>query len=295
VTFDDAALAEIRGRYRELLLAAAAEKDRARADGRRADEARWAVFASRAGRLLGRGAEALAHAALALDLAGSDAVLRALALHAQAAALRSARRYDESLAALRAALEALPPQGDDAVRADVLLETAETALEAGLRADAEAALARGGALVHWLRDPRLLAWSLYLRSHLEATSPADLQLAAAYELARTVDCPELQWQVLWRLSERAEQSGRGQMRDDLTWNALGILQKLSEGIDGADAAGFWKQGQRRTFVDLCKQRHGPEFLRRLMLGGGATSETRAILHELGFDPASIPDFGPPKP
>jgi hypothetical protein len=295
VTFDEAAILEVRGRYRDLLRDATGQKDAARADGRRADESRWSAAASRAARLLGRGTEALAHAALALDLADADPELRALALHAQASALRAARRYDESLAALRAALEALPPSGADATRASVHLETAETALEAGLRADAEAALARGGALVHWLRDPRLLAWSLYLRSQLEAVSPADLQLAAAYELARTVDCPELQWQILWRLSERAEQHGNLQMRDDLTWNALGILQRLSDGLDGADAAGFWKAGVRRTFVDLCQRRQGPEFLRRLMLGAHSASETRAILRDLGFDPSSVPDFGPPKP
>ena len=285
MTLDEAALLEVRGRYRELLRAAVP----AAAEG--PDRARWTAFASRAARHLGRGAESLAHAALALDLAGGDPVLGALALHAQGTALRAGRRYDEALAALRSALDGLPAQGDDAVRALVLLETAETALEAGQRADAESALARGGALVHWLRDARLLAWSLFLRSQLEPPSPADLQLAAAYELARGADCPELQWQILWRLSERAEQTGKDKIRDDLTWNALGILQKLSEEVDDADSAAFWRQGVRRIFVELCRQRHGPEFLRRLMLGGGATSETRAILKELGFDASSIPDFG----
>lgn len=284
MTLDEAALLEVRGRYRELLRAAAPA---AAAPG--PDRARWAVLASRAARLLGRGAESLAHAALALDLAGSDPSLRALALHAQGTAMRVQRRYDDALAALRSALEG--PPADDAVRALVLLETAETALEAGQRAEAEAALARGGALVHWLKDARLLAWSLFLRSQLEPPSPADLQLAAAYELARGADSPELQWQILWRLSERAAQTGREKMRDDLTWNALGILQKMSEEVDGADSAGFWKQGVRRVFVELCRQRHGPEFLRRLMLGGGATAETRAILKDLGFDASSIPDFG----
>lgn len=294
MTLDEAALLELRGRYPELLRAAPAERDRARADGRRADEARWAACAARAARLVGRAAESLEQADVALELAGADPELQALALHARAAALRGARRYDESLTDLRRALEALPGEEADFLRASILLESAETALEAGLRRDAEAALARGSALVHWLRDPRLLAWSLYLRSQLEDVSPADLQLAAAYELARSVDCPELQWQILWRLSERAEQHGRTQMRDDLTWNALGILQRLTEGLEAADAAGFWRSGVRRIFVDLCKRRQGPEFLRRLMLGAGGTEETRSILRDLGFDPSSVPDFGPPR-
>ena len=61
----------------------------------------------------------------------------------------------------------------------------------------KAALAKGGAMVHWLREPRLLAWSLYLRSQWEDASPADLQPPVhpvhegqAHARGRTVAMPE---------------------------------------------------------------------------------------------------------
>lgn len=267
---------ETTGRYADYLRRSLEERTRASIEGRPADEALWSVHAARASRRIGKAPDALAHAARAAELARgvADPLLPGLIRHAHAIGLRCARRYDESLAALAEALDLLPEP--EAFRADVLLETAETALEAGARTEAQAALAR----VPELRDPRLLAWSLYLRGQLEEASP--LRLAAVYELARTAGCPELEWQILWRLSERTEAS-----RDDLVWCAVGILAKLADSLDPEDATFFWRNGPRRVFLDQAQRRHGPTFLHKIMMGGAAVKDASAILRTgLGFDPAS---------
>lgn len=290
MTFDEAHALQLRGRYAELLRHALAGQRGAAAGGNEVDELRWTILAARACRFIGRTNEGLALTGRAVELAARAGTpdLRAQALHARAACLRCARRYDEALAALR---EALPDGVSDLVRATVHLETAETALEAGLRPEAEAALARGGALVQWLREPRLLAWTLYLRSQFEEVSPADLQLAAAYEIARTIDCPELQWQILWRLADRAGQVGQPKAHDDLISNALMVLARLAETLEPADATAFWRMGARRAFVDQVQRRYGTQFLQKVMLGESPLpAETRALLKSLGFDPAVIPDF-----
>jgi hypothetical protein len=290
VTFEDAQSLQIKGRYSEVLRHALAGQGRASAEGRTADEIRWTLFAAKACRFIGRTAEGLALAGRAVELAAKagDPELRAQALHAQAVCLRCARRYDEALDALRRAREEAV---SDLTAAAVHLETAETALEAGLRPEAEAALARGGALVQWVREPRLLAWTLYLRSHFEQVSPADLQLAAAYEIARTVDCPELQWQILWRLADRAGQYGQQQAQDDLISNALMLLARLAEPLEAADATAFWRMGARRAFVDQVQKRYGAQFLQKIMLGESPLpAQTDSLLQSLGFNPSSIPDF-----
>jgi hypothetical protein len=173
-------------------------------------------------------------------------------------------------------------------------------MEAGLRPEAEAALAKGGALVHWVREPRLLSWSLYLRSQTEDASPADLQLSAAYEIAKTVDFPELKWQILWKLSERAAQQGRDQMQEDCLWNAFQILTHLADPLDPADATSFWRMSSRRRFVDSAKRKFGSGFFERIMQDGVRRPDNSTrIIRDLGFDSSQIPDFGrrepPPEP
>jgi hypothetical protein len=273
---------DVGGRYAEYLRRSLEERTRASIEGRPADEALWSVHAARACRRIGKADDALSHAARAAELArGLDVpLLPALIRHARAIGLRCARRYDESLAALDEALANVPAEGHEALRADVLLETAETALETGARPEAQKALA----LVPGLPDPRPRSWSLYLRSQLEDAS--SLQFAAAYELARGAGWPELEWQILWRLSERAEAS-----RDDLVWCAVGILAKLADPLDADEATFFWRAGPRRVFLDQAQRRYGPTFLHKIMTGGAATKDPGEILRSgLGFDPASVAAF-----
>ncbi|HYF01377.1 MAG TPA: hypothetical protein VEJ18_20815, partial [Planctomycetota bacterium] len=219
-----------------------------------------------------------------------DPLLRGKGLHARAVNLKIVRRYDEALEAMREALAVLPAGAPDFFRAICNLELADLGFEAGVRAEAEAALVRGCALVHWLKDPSLLAWSLYLRSQLEAVSPADLQLAAAYEIAREQAYPELEWMILWRLSDRAGEHGRRAMRDDLLWAALRVLARLAEDLDAEDASLFWKSGVRRMFVEHVKRFLGADFLNRLMLEPDEKRQTKVDLQELGFDPAVVRGF-----
>lgn len=298
MTFQELEKAQITGRYAEVLKESVAEQAKAEKENRGADLVRWSLLAVQASRYMGRSGESLSHALLALDTAKAlnDPTLLARAHHGQAVAFKSARDYDEAILQLKSAMEALPAGTDaDLFRAELLLEIAETSLEAGLRPDAESALAKGGALVHWLREPRLLAWSLYLRSHWEDTSPADLQLSAAYEIAKSVDCPELQWQILWRLSERAAQQGRDKMQEDCLWNAFQILTKLAEPLEPADATNFWRLGPRRMFLDATKRKFGGAFFQRVMQDGSQSPETATrIIRSTGFDPASLPDFGKPR-
>lgn len=294
MTPDDARRLEISGRYAELLRGALEIRNRAAIEGRPAEESRASVYAARACRWIGRTPEGLGHAARAAELAAGEPELPALARHAKAISLRNARRFDESLDALREALDLLPPQGHDHLRAEIHLETAETALEAGARPQAEAALGRGGAQVQWLQDPLLLAWSLYLRSQLEEAMPADLQLAAAFEIAKSVGCPELQWQILWRLAERAEAVSGPRLRDDLTWAAHGLLSGLAEPLAPDDATTFWRQGHRRVFLDQIQRRSGADFLRKIMMEAGPAPDPSELIRNLGFDPASIAAFTKPQ-
>ena len=292
MTPDEAGNLETAGRYADYLRVSVEERNRASIEGRPAGEALWSVHASRACRRIGKVADALAHAAKAAEIARGldDPLLAALIRHAQAVALRCARRFDESLAGLREALELLPAAGHDALRADFLLEISETALEAGARPEAETALARGGDLLSRLNDPRLYSWSLHLRGQLEEGASAGLRLAAAHEIAKSVGCLELQWQSLWRLSERAEAG----VRDDLLWCAVGLLSKLAEPLDPEDATTFWRAGPRRVFLDQAQRRYGATFLRDIMLGAAAPKEPSEVLaNGLGFDAAAIAAFTSP--
>lgn len=293
VNWDEAGRSHAAGRYREVLEHAIREQTLAAQEGRREDVVRWSVLAAQCSRDMGRVAESLTHAQWAVDAArpSDDPALLCHAGYGMAVALKGERDYDGAIQELRAAIETLPAGTSDLLRATLLLEAAATYLEAGLRPEAETALAKGGALVHWLREPRLLAWSLYLRSHWESYSAADLQLSAAYEIARTVDCPELMWQILWRLSDQAEEQGRDRMQEDCLWNAFRILTELAKPLEPADATAFWRIGARRAFLDSVRTRFGGQFLKKVMEDGtpDADNATR-IIRDIGFDPATIPDF-----
>lgn len=298
VTREEADKLLISGRYADLLRDALAEQTKAEMEGRPADRLRWTIHVVHACRFIGRTNEALQHAYGLLEAAQKtdDPELLAEAHLAQAVAYKSARDFDEAIRQLRSAIDVLPEKASDLLRADILLETAETTMDAGLKAEAEAALAKGGALVHWLRVPRLLARSLYLRSQWEDTSPADLQLSAAYEIAKSVDYPELQWQILWKLSERAAQQGRDKMQEDCLWNAFQILTRLSDSLEPADATTFWRQGSRRLFMESARRKFGSAFFERVMQEGVRKPDNSTrIIKDLGFDSASIPDFGRRKP
>ena len=298
MNFEEAQRAVISGRYGEVLQESVLRIASAEQEQRQPDLVRWLLLATQCTRLIGRTGEALSHAYRALEAARvlNDAELLAQAHLGQAGAFKSARDYDEALTHLRKALEVLPAGASELFRAELLLEIAETSLEAGLRSDAEAALAKGGAMVHWLREPRLLSWSLYLRSQWEDTSPADLQLSAAYEIAKTVDFPELKWRILWKLSERAAQQGRTKMQEDCLWNAFQILTHLAEPLDPSDATAFWRLGPRRLFVDSAKRKFGGAFFQRVMQDGVRRPDNSTrIIRDIGFDSSSIPDFGRPEP
>jgi tetratricopeptide (TPR) repeat protein len=290
---DEVSRLHLTGRYAMALHEALREQTQAAQDGRRDDVVRWSVLAAQAARDMGRVAEALTHAQWAADTAASigDPGLLCHARYGMAIALKAERDYDGALRELRAAIDELPAGTSDLIRATVLLEMSATCLDAGLRPEAEAALAKGGALVHWLREPRLLAWSLFLRSHFETISAADLQLSAAYEIARTVAFPELMWQILWRLGERAEEQGRDRMQEDCLWNAFRILTELAAPLEPADATAFWKLGARRTFLESIKTQFGPQFLKKVMAEGAPdVSNATRIIRDIGFDPNTIPDF-----
>lgn len=292
--FEEVERLNITGRYADVLREALREQSEAIMEGRKEDLVSWSYLAVLGCRNIGRVTEALTHARWALDVAGTleEPPLLCLARYAMALALKSERDIDGALQYLRSALEVLPAGSCDPLRASILLETAETASDAGLKPEAEAALARGGALVHLLRSPRLLSWCLFLRSRWEMDAAADLQLSAAYEISRTVDCPELQWRILWRLAELADKQGRTRMQEDFLWNAFEILSKLAAPLDPGDATSFWRQGPRRAFHEAIRTRFGSQFLQKAMQEGCPDVENATrIIRDLGFDPASIPEFG----
>ena len=296
VNYLDAEKRYFSGTYYDVLRACLKEQSKATLEGRRGDVVQWSVLAVQASRDLGRVTEALTHAQWAMDAARSedDPSLLCRARYGMALGHKGERDFDSALENLRAGLEVLPSGASDHLRATVLLETSATCLEAGLRSEAEGTLAKGSALVQWLREPRLLAWSLFLRSSWESPQAADLQLSAAYEIARTVRCPELMWQILWRLAERAEQQGRDRMQEDFLWNAFRIVSRLAAPLDPADATAFWRQGARRAFLDTLKTKFGGQFLSKVMADGTPESEDATrIIRDIGFDPNTIPDFGRP--
>lgn len=293
MTFEEVERLHVSGRYADVVREALKEQSQAIMEGRKEDLVRWSYLAVLGCRDVGRVTEALTHARWCLDaaLTLNEPAYSCLGHYAMALAHRSDRDLESSLKELRAALDVLPPGLFEPLRAAVLLENCEVCLEAGLKQEAETALARGGALVHWLRSPRLLCWCLFLRSRWEIDAAADLQLSAAYEISKTVDCPELRWRILWRLAELAAKQLRVRMEEDCLWNAFEILAKLAAQLDPADAPLFWRQGPRRAFYDAIRTRFGGQFLQKVMEEGTPDTENATrIIQDLGFDPKSIPEF-----
>jgi hypothetical protein len=294
VEFEQVERLHVSGRYKEVVEIALKEQSQSIMEGRKEDLVRWSYLAVLGCRDVGRVTESLTHARWCLDAAMTleEPAYACLGHYAMALAHRSDRDLESSVRELRCALDVLPPGLFEPLRASVLLETAEVCLEAGLKGEAESALARGGALVHWLRSPRLLAWCLFLRSRWEIDAAADLQLSAAYEISKTCDCPELRWRILWRLAELAAKQGRTRMEEDCLWNAFEILVKLAAPLDSGDATAFWRQGPRRAFFEAIRTRFGTQFLQKAFQEGAPDAENATrIIQDLGFDPNSIPEFG----
>lgn len=260
MTPDEAGNLEISGRYAEYLARSVEERNRANIEGRRADEALWCVHAARACRRIGKAADVLGHAEQAARLKAPSGLVH----FATGIGLRCARRYDESLAALKEAVEHSSPEA----RTEVHLETAETALEAGSRPETERALMFAGTP----GPSRLRAWARFLRAQLD-----DSELSTSLKLAQ--GWPELEWQILWRLSERIEEK-----RDDLIWCAVGVLAKMADPLEPEDATHFWKNGARRAFVDQAQRRFGPTFLHKIMMGGSTAKDPAELLK--GLPPGS---------
>ena len=67
--------------------------------------------------------------------------------------------------------------------------------------------------------------------------------------------------------------------------------RLDRPLGPADATAFWRVGSRRAFLDAVKTRFGGQFLKKVMEDGApdADNATR-IIRDIGFDPATIPDF-----
>src|SRR5258708_36981661 len=162
MTFEEATRKHHAGQDREVLEHAVKEQTAAAQEGRRVDVVQWSVLAALAARDMGRVDEARTHAQWAVDGAQntSDPALLCQARYAMAIACKGNRDYDGAIHELRTAIETLPPGSSDLLRATLLLDAAWTCLDAGLRPEAETYLAKAGALVHRLREPRLLALSL---------------------------------------------------------------------------------------------------------------------------------------
>jgi tetratricopeptide (TPR) repeat protein len=288
VTFDEAQELQVHGRYSDLLRAAVAEQARARERSRPADQVRWTLWIVKACRYIGRTVEGLAHARHAVREAEAvgDAELLAEAVYAEALMFKVAGKREEGLAALDRAISMLPADAPALDRAVFELERAELAWEAGRREEARAALLRGGAEVHWVGNARLLAWALYLRATIEDDGTRDLQLSSALHIARTEDCPELEWQILWRLSEAAGRRGMGDSEADLARRAMSVLRRTAQGLRPEDFDAFWRQGARAAFVEWGVRRFGPAWREQIVLG---PATIRGDGDEV-WDPALLPEF-----
>jgi tetratricopeptide (TPR) repeat protein len=104
-------------------------------------EPRGRLCAARAGSLLllGRYAEAVEVAQIALDLSPPGSVASAEAARIGAAARRDLGQQEESVAWLGAAITALPPRGDRAIRSRLLAEQARTLADLGRLDEARSA------------------------------------------------------------------------------------------------------------------------------------------------------------
>lgn len=261
MTLDEAQQLQISGRYSELLRAAVREQIRASDEGRLEDEIRWTIWVVKASRYLGRVKEGLAHAAHAVERAEvmRNDQLRAETHYVQALMFKVAGRSEEALKSLDRAQSILPPEAPEINLAIFELERAELLLEAGRKEEARAAMNRGSAQVHWIESSRLLAWALYLKAMLEGDWPSDLQLMAASTIAQRVRCPELEWQILWRLAEGAGRAIRPGLEEELAGRARGILLRMSEEVQKDDQRMFWRDAHRAAFLEYGRERFGPAF------------------------------------
>ena len=289
VRSDEAQALQIEGRYSELLRAAVREQVSARAAADPAAELEWTLWAAKACRFLGRTYEGMAHAVHAAQLARTLARrdLMADSVYVQALLFKGSHQPAGALGLLDQADALLPPGTPEFKRAVLDLDRAELCLEAGRPGEARAALARGAARVHWLENTRLLAWTIYLRSHFESVVVASGLLVGAFSLAEGLRCPELEWQILWKLASGMSRVGKPDAEEEFANRALGTLRGMASSVSPDDAAAFWRQGARAEFVDYFSRRFPPS------CGGPlpAPSEPRppATL-DLPWDPAVLPSF-----
>jgi len=260
VTFEEAQALQLSGRYSDLLRAAVREQVAAREAGRADDELRWTLWAAKACRYVGRTFEGMAHAAhaaLRADGLGRRDLL-AEAVYVQALLLKVDRKHDEAIATLDRAIELLPPETPDFLRAVFELDRAELSVDAGRLEEAHAALTRGAARVQLLENTRLLAWTLYLRAQLEKASTAAGMLSGAHSIAHSIDCPELEWQILWRLADCMHRVWDFEAEDDCARKALAILKRMAEPLSEGDREAFWRQGARAPFFEYVRLRFGEQ-------------------------------------
>lgn len=287
MTSEEAQALQIAGRYSDVLRGAVREQVAAHTAGRDADELRWSLWAAKACRFLGRATEGIGHAvhaALRARALGRQDLL-AEAAYVQALLLKSTRRYDEGLAVLDWAIGQLPPDTPDFARAVFDLDRAELALEAQRPEEARRSLARGAAVVQSLENVRLMAWTLYLRSHFERPDIGGQLLTGAYSIAASMECPELEWHILWRLSECMYKMANCVAEEDCARGALATLHRMAQPLNAEDADAFWREGARAAFLEHMHSRFWPGIEREPseLSGTVGTGDTAC-------DPALMPAF-----
>jgi tetratricopeptide (TPR) repeat protein len=292
VTHDEAQRLQIAGKYSELLRSAVAEQIRACNEGKLEEELRWTLWAAKACRYLGRTYEGIAHAAhgvlRAQSLGRRD--LLAEAVYTQALMFKGAARLPEALDALDRAVGLLPEDASEFTRAVFHLERAELALEARRLAEARASLARSAARVQWLENARLLAWTMYLRALIEEPAQSVSLLTGALGIAESITCPELEWQIHWRLADGMALAGGLDAEERHARRAFSILKTMAQPLANEDLSAFWRQGARARFLRWCVDRFGPAFQQLLTSSGVQEPAAPDSEMELGWDPSLLPSF-----
>jgi tetratricopeptide (TPR) repeat protein len=288
VTFEEAQALQLSGRYSDLLRGAVREQVRARDEGRADDELRWTIWAGKACRYIGRVYEGMAHTAHAAMRAhaAERRDLLAEAVYVQALLLKVDRRFVEAIETIDRAIAHLPGETPDFLRAVFELDRAELCLEAGRPVEAQASLNRAAARVQLLENTRLLAWTLYLRAQMEKSSVAAGMLAGAHSIAHTIDCPELEWQILWRLAERMKEVWDFEQEEDCARKGLALLRRMAEPLSPDDRAAFWRGGLRAAFFDYVRLRFGTA----LDLTVNPDAEPRDPSQSPWWDPTLMPAF-----
>ncbi len=277
---EEAQKLQIEGRYSELLRAAVAEQVAARDAGRAQDELDWTIWAAKACRFIGRTYEGMAHAVHAAQLAARspspDAAVAVL--YVQALLFKGARQPAAALGLLDQAIALLPEQAEESSRAAFELERAELCLDAGRANEARIALARAAARVQWIESTRLLAWTMYLRSHFENPVVAAGLLTGAQQIAAGMKCPELEWHIQWKLAVCMSRIGKRDAEEDCARRALGLLRGMASTVSPDDAAAFWRQGARGEFVEYFSARFP------------SSAAPRPAAAGVALDPAVLPGF-----